>query len=95
MLKDRKSYETTLDAQLALWAADLDVLKAEAKRAQVTAKVSFDQGLEAMQHKHDEAAKRLHNLKAATDDAWEDMKTSTEKVWCEVKALFDGAPKSA
>lgn len=91
MLKDRKAYESTLDAQLAQWSADLDVLKAKAKRAEVDAKVAYDKSIDSMQRKHDEAQKRLGALKAASDEAWESMKTSTEKVWGEVKALFQSS----
>ena len=42
MLENRKAYESKLDAQLAQWKADIDVLKAKAKRAEVDARVSYD-----------------------------------------------------
>ena len=93
MLKDRKAYESKLDAQLAQWSADLDVLKAKAKRAEVDAKVAYDKSIDAMQRKHDEASKHLRDLKTASDDAWESVKTGTEKVWVEVKALFQGSTR--
>lgn len=93
MLKNRKAYESKLDIQLARWAADLHVLKAKAARAEVDAKVSYDQAIDAMQHKHDDAGKHLQALKTATDEAWENVKTGTEKVWCEVKALFESSMK--
>lgn len=88
MLDDRKSYESTLEAQLAQWKADLDVLKAKARRAEVSARVNLDKAIDTMQHKHDEASKHLHDLKTASDDAWENVKTGTEKAWQELKALF-------
>jgi DNA-binding transcriptional regulator GbsR (MarR family) len=94
MLENRKIYESNLEAQLAQWKAEIDVLKAKVKRAEVGAKVQYDQSIDTMQRKHDEAAKRLRNLKAASDDAWEGMKTSTEKVWTEFKALFQGSAKT-
>jgi predicted aldo/keto reductase-like oxidoreductase len=92
MLKDRKNYENRLDAQLAQWKAEIDVLKAKAARTEVDAKVHVDQSIDAMQRKHDEAAGRLRGLKASSDDAWEDLKTSTEKAWTEFKALFHDSP---
>jgi hypothetical protein len=94
MLKDRKAYESKLDAQLAQWAADLDVLKAKAKRAEVDAKVAYDKSIDAMQLKHDEASKHLRDLKTASDDVWESVKTGTEKVWVEVKSLFQGSNRN-
>jgi hypothetical protein len=95
MLKDRKAYESKLDAQLAQWSADLGVLRAKAKRAEVGAKVAYDNSIDDLQRKHDEAGKRLRDLKIASDDAWESMKTGTEKVWVEVKALFSSSPGKA
>jgi hypothetical protein len=40
MLKDRKAYEKKLDAQLAQWKAEIDVLKAKAKRTEVDANLA-------------------------------------------------------
>jgi hypothetical protein len=94
MLENRKVYESSLEAQLAQWGAEIDVLKAKVRRAEVDAKVSYDQSIDTMQRKHDEAAKHLRNLKAASDEAWEGMKSSTDKVWTEFKALFQDSAKT-
>ena len=88
MLENRKVYESKLDAQLAEWKADIDVLKAKAKRAEVGAKVSYDKAIDALQRKHDEAGHHLRDLKTASDDAWESVKGATEKVGVEIKSLF-------
>jgi hypothetical protein len=94
MLKNRKNFESTLEAQLAQWKADLDVLKAKATRAKVGAMVQYDQGIDALQAKHDEAGRHLRNLKIASDDAWEGAKVSTEKIWTEFTALFQASAKT-
>ncbi len=91
MLADRKAYESKLDAQLAQWDADLDVLKAKARRAEVDAMVNYDKAIDALQRKHDEAGVHLSKLKAATDEAWECAKEATEKSWHELKAMFHGS----
>lgn len=88
MLKNRRVYETDLDAQWAQWKADIDVLKAKARRTEVDAMVEYDKAVDALQRKHKEAGNRLHHLKAASDEAWEGLKASTEKTWSEVKSLF-------
>jgi hypothetical protein len=93
MLKNRKAFESDLDRQLAQWNADIDVLKAKAKRKEVDAMVHYDKAIDALVRKHDEASHKLQGLKAATDDAWEDLKSGTEKIWLELKALFEG-PKT-
>jgi hypothetical protein len=91
MLQNRKMYESQLDAQLAQWKAEIDVLKAKARRTEVDAKVQYDQSIDAMQLRHDEAARQLRHLKAASDEAWEGLKASTEKLWTEFKSLFHGS----
>jgi SMC interacting uncharacterized protein involved in chromosome segregation len=88
MLKNRRVYETDLDAQWAQWKADIDVLKAKARRTEVDAMVEYDKAIDALQRKHKEAGNRLNRLKAASDEAWEDIKATTEKTWSEVKSLF-------
>lgn len=95
MLEDRKAYETKLDAQLAQWKADIDVLKAKAKRTGVDVMVNYDKTITALEEKHDEASKHLGNLKAATDDAWENVKVGLEKVWLEIKSQFQGTAEKA
>lgn len=92
MLENRKAYETKLDAQLAQWKADIDVLKAKTKRAEVDALVNYDQVIEALQQKHEAASHQLRDLKVASDDAWESVKTLTEKAWLELKSLFESSP---
>ena len=93
MLKNRKIYESNLEAQLATWKADIDVMKARATRAKVGAMVQYDQGLDALPKKQADADRHLRNLRVATDDAWEGAKDSTEKVWGEFKALFQKSSK--
>lgn len=91
MLENRKVYESKLDAQLAEWKAEIDVIKAKAKRAEVGAKINYDKAIDTLQRRHDEADHHLRDLKIASDEAWESVKTGTEKVWSEVKALFQSS----
>ncbi|HCZ33478.1 MAG TPA: coiled coil domain-containing protein [Holophagaceae bacterium] len=88
MLEKRKAYETNLQAQLALWKADIDVLQAKARRAEVSAKVQYDKTIDSLQRTHAEAGERLRNLQDAGDEAWEGLKTGTEKAWTEFRDLF-------
>ncbi len=93
MLENRKAYENKLDAQLAQWRADLDVLKAKTKRTGVDVLVNYDKTIDALEEQHKEASKHLGNLKTATDDAWENVKVGMEKVWLEIKSQFQSSTK--
>jgi hypothetical protein len=88
-MKDkRKAYEEKLDAQLEEWNAQIALLKARANKAKAEAKIEYYKTIEALQHKQAEAGTKLHELKTAGDEAWEDVKKGAEKAWDEVKAAF-------
>ncbi|MFZ3044676.1 MAG: coiled coil domain-containing protein [Desulfatirhabdiaceae bacterium] len=88
-MKDkRKAYEEKLQAQYEEWNAQIALLKAKAEKAKAEAKIEYYKNIEALQHKHEEAGTKLHELKIAGDDAWEDVKTGAEKAWDEVKAAY-------
>jgi predicted ATP-binding protein involved in virulence len=91
-MKDkRKAYEEKLDAQLKEWNAQIVLLNAKAENAKADAKIEYYKTIEALQHKHDEAGRRLNKLKAVGDEAWEELKTGAEKAWDEVRAAFHNA----
>jgi hypothetical protein len=88
-MKDkRKAYEEKLEAQLEEWNAQTALLKAKADKAKAEAKIEYYKNIEALQRRHDEAGKKLHELKSAGDEAWEDLKTAIEKVWDEFMTAF-------
>ena len=91
MNEKRKAYEEKLDAELSEWNAQIALLKARADKAKAEAKIEYYKTIEALQHKQDEARTKLHELKNAGDEAWEDLKSGAEKAWDEVKAAFQSA----
>jgi tellurite resistance protein len=84
----RKAYEEKLEAQLEEWNAQIALLKARADKGKAEAKIEYYKTIEALQHKQDEARKKLHTLKTAGDEAWEDLKTAAENAWDEVRTAF-------
>ena len=91
-MKDkRKAYEEKLEAQFEEWNAQIALLKAKADKAKADAKIEYYKSIEALEHKQEVAGTRLHELKTAGDEAWEDVKTGAEKAWDEVKAAYHSA----
>ena len=91
-MKDkRKAYEDKLDAQLEEWNAQIALLKARADKAKTEAKIEYYKTIDTLEHNKAEARTKLHELKNASDEAWEDLKTGAEKAWDEVKAAFHSA----
>lgn len=91
MTDKRKAYEAKFDAQLKEWSAEITLLKAKADKAKAEAKIEYYKTIETLQGKHDAAGTKLKQLRAASDDAWEDIKTGAENVWTEVKTSFNSA----
>jgi len=87
----RKAYEEKLDAQLKEWSAQIELLKAKADNARADAKVEYFKTIDALQRKQNEAKTKLHELKTAGDEAWEDLKAGAEKAWAEVKTAYHDA----
>lgn len=93
MNEKRKEYEEKFDAQLEEWKKQFAQLKVNADKATSEAKIEYHKTLEILQHKQDEAAKKLHELKAVGDEAWEDLKTGADNAWTEIKAAFNDAAR--
>lgn len=91
MMEKRKAYEEKLDAQLKEWSEQIALLKARADKGKAEAKIEYYKTIEALQRKQDEAMTKLHELKSAGDEVWEDVKTGAEKAWTEVKTAFHSA----
>jgi uncharacterized LabA/DUF88 family protein len=92
MKNKRKAYEERLAANLEeAWDTQLALLKARTEKATAEAKIEYYEITEALERKQDEARKKLQELKAASDGAWEDLKTGAEKAWAEVTNAFHAA----
>jgi hypothetical protein len=91
MTDKRKAFEEKFDAQLKEWSAEIALLKAKADKAKAEVKIEYYKTLETLQGKQDVARTKLKELRSAGDDAWEDVKAGAEKVWTEIKAVFQNA----
>jgi hypothetical protein len=87
----RKAYEEKFAAQLKEWNAEIALLNAKADKAEAEMKIEYYKTIEALQGKQDAAKTKLQELRAAGDDAWDDLKSGSENVWAEVKTAFQSA----
>ena len=87
MLEHRRIFECNLEAQLALWKADIDVLKAKSKHAGFDAVVHYSQSIDELQGKYDKVSHHLSSLRGANDAAWESLRDSVEEGFMAFNAL--------
>lgn len=91
MADKRKAFEEKLDAQINELNAQIALLKAKADKAKAEAKIEYLKSIEGLQLKRDTARAKLHELKSAGDEAWEDLKSGAEKAWDDLKSAFHAA----
>jgi hypothetical protein len=85
----REEYQTLMERQLNEWKSNTERLKAQADQLEGAVKTQFDQQLELMRAKQNEAWDNFSKLKAAGDDAWEQWKGKLDKAWNDMKAASD------
>jgi len=77
----KKSYQQKLQAQLNEWNAEIDKLQARADQSTSNVKIEYYRQIEDLRAKQQAAQEKLHELRDAKDDAWEDLKAGTEHAW--------------
>lgn len=87
----KESYEQKLRAQLNVWDAEIDKLKAKAEQAEADAQLEYYKEIEELRTMQETAHKKLDELKEAGDDAWEDLKAGAD----DALGSLAGALKSA
>ena len=77
----KDAYEKKLEAQLKEWKTDIDKMKAKADKADAEAKLEYYKQIEDLRTKQEAAQKKLTELKAAGESAWEDLKAGIDLAW--------------
>lgn len=85
----REEYQSFMERQLNDWKAYIERLKAQTEQMNAQAKTNFDQHLELMHTKQNEAWEHFLKLKSASEDAWKDSKQQLDKAWNEMKSSAD------
>lgn len=81
MTNKRLTYEDQMDARLKEWSAEIALLKAKADKAEAEAKIEYEKTIAILVAKHDSAKIKMLEIRASSEDAWESLKVSAEKIW--------------
>lgn len=87
----KDAYAKKIQAQLDEWDAEIKKLKARAEREEADAKLEIGKQIETLRRRRDRVGDKLAEVKAAGDDAWEDLKGGLESA----TAALSSALKSA
>ena len=77
----KEAYEKKIEAQLNEWKTDIDKMKAKADKADAEAKLAYYKQIEELRTRQEVAQKKLAELKASGEDAWEDLKAGIDREW--------------
>lgn len=77
-----------LESQLKDWEAKLDVLVAKAGVARAEAKSEYREHVDELKAKHRTAKAKLEELKTASSEKWDILKTGVEGAWNELEEAF-------
>jgi len=90
-MNDKALYQQKLQAQLDVWKADADILKAKAAEATADAKIELHKQVDVLELKLEEGKLKLAELADSGHDAWESLKDSADAVWASIKLSFSQA----
>jgi hypothetical protein len=81
----REDYQAFMEKQLNDWRAQTERFKAGAEQVGAQAKAQYEKNLELLHAKQQEAWQNFHKLKAANENAWEQLKAHMDKAGGELK----------
>ena len=90
-MSDKEHYQQKLQAQLDLWKAEAEALKAKAADATADAKIEMHKQVDALELKLEEGKLKLAEFADSGHEAWESLKDGAESVWISIKSAFSDA----
>ena len=82
----KDAYKQKMAAQLKEWGAQIDLLEAKAANAGADIKVKQAQQLQGLRAKQRDASEKMKELGRSSGAAWEQVKTTADKIWDDLKA---------
>lgn len=82
----QEAYRQKKTAQLKEWGAQLNLLEAKAENVGADLKIKHTEAVQALRIKQRAASDKLNELGSASASAWDDVKTTADKIWDELKA---------
>ena len=90
-MSNRKEYIDKLSDQLKKWDNEIEKLEMKANQAKTGAKSDYQQHLEKLRSKREEAGNKIKEIREASDEAWQELKIGTEVAFETMKNAMDNA----
>jgi DNA repair exonuclease SbcCD ATPase subunit len=86
-----EAYAKKIEARLDELDVGIDRMKAKAKGADAEAQLEYTRQLSGLREKRDAAGRKFDALRAAGDEALDEVRADMENAWKELKAAVDTA----
>jgi len=90
-MTEKKDFLEAQKAMFKEWTRQIDEMKLKAKKAQVDASVKFDNYIDDLRARYEEALSNLEETRNAGDRRWEELKTAVDIAWEELKQGIEKA----
>ena len=90
-MENRKDYIDKMVIRLREWDNEVQKLEVKAETAKTDVKASYNQQINELRLKKEEAQQKLKKIQDAGEDAWEELKDGAEKSW----KIFEDSLKNA
>lgn len=88
-MTEKERYQTTIEAQLADWQAQIGQLKARFDKAGVAGKLDYEQQSKELSHGLNEVQQKLQQLQQANESGWEKLKDELDKIIVAWRSNFE------
>ncbi|MGQ3684652.1 MAG: coiled coil domain-containing protein [Candidatus Loosdrechtia sp.] len=85
----KETYEKKLQAQLDEWEAEINKLKDKADKAAAEAQPEYNKLIDELRSMQEAAKKKIAELKAAGDNAWEHLEEGIENIFNSLGKALD------
>ncbi|GAB6140511.1 hypothetical protein JCM14076_12400 [Methylosoma difficile] len=90
-MKTKNEYIESLAAELKEWSAQIDLLTAKTEESVGMVKLKYTQELNSVRAHQQAATIKLHELENASDDAWDQVKITADKIWDDLRTGLTSA----
>jgi len=91
MMMNREQTVETFKRKLDEWNSEMDALEKKAETFEDERRKEAKQTLDELHKQWDDAKGALQELKSASDDAFDDVRSGTQKAWDAMTQSFDRA----
>ncbi len=92
-MSDKDAYKKKMEAQLEIWQAEIDRLKAKAKEKSADSEIEYNEQIDEITEKKQATENRLAEMKDASTDSWSDLKSGLQEAADDLNYAIESAKK--